>query len=202
MLFLRAKRSLQKELSRNGFGRGSLLAALILFGKMTAPTEAAAAGISVTAATTKVGLTAAVVGTVISKTAIVSVATTGVLAIGTIAVTSEPGGTITGRPGGNSQIMSPWPQANNGDHSQEYWYFFPEGAGNPMMMRLKSDADSKKSYCQLLQNDQGNYYYHKNIIYTNNYRMWAGDLSVLRLPTDNPQLSRFLSQVEGKSEQM
>ena len=43
MLFVRAKRALQKELLRNGFGRGSLLAALIVFGKMTAPSKAAAA---------------------------------------------------------------------------------------------------------------------------------------------------------------
>ncbi|MHC4204121.1 MAG: RNA polymerase sigma factor, partial [Planctomycetota bacterium] len=54
MLFLRAKRALQRELSRNGFGKSSLLAALVLFGKITSPSEAAAAQISVTAAVTKV----------------------------------------------------------------------------------------------------------------------------------------------------
>ena len=40
MLFMRAKQSLQKELSHNGFGKGSLLAALVIFGKMTAPSKA------------------------------------------------------------------------------------------------------------------------------------------------------------------
>ncbi|HOV78387.1 MAG TPA: RNA polymerase sigma factor, partial [Sedimentisphaerales bacterium] len=43
MLFVRAKKALQKELLSHGFGRGSLLAALIVFGKMTAPNKAAAA---------------------------------------------------------------------------------------------------------------------------------------------------------------
>ena len=43
MLFVRAKRALQKELAHSGLGRGSLLAALIVFGKMTAPSRAAAA---------------------------------------------------------------------------------------------------------------------------------------------------------------
>lgn len=201
MLFLRAKRSLQKELSRNGFGRGSLLAALILFGKMTAPSEAAAAGVSVTAATTKVGLAATLVGTAISKTTLVSLTTAGVLAVGTIAVTSGPEKNIIGQqPGGNPHIFSTSGQANNS--GEEYWYFFPEGAGNPMMMRRKSNANGKESYSQLLQNDQANYYYHKNTIYINNYRTWADDLSVARLPTDNPQLSKFLSQVEGSGEQM
>jgi len=201
MLFLRAKRSLQKELSRNGFGRGSLLTALILFGRMTAPSEAAAAGVSVTAATTKVGLAATLVGTAISKTALVSLTTAGVLAVGTIVVTSEPEKNIIGQqPGGNPHIFSTSGQANNS--AEEYWYFFPEGANNPMMMRCKSNANGKESYSQLLQNDQANYYYRKNTIYINNYRTWADDLSVARLPTDNPQLSKFLSQVEGNGEQM
>jgi len=35
MLFYRAKRSLRKQLSRFGFGKGMLLSALVLFGKMT-----------------------------------------------------------------------------------------------------------------------------------------------------------------------
>ena len=49
MLFMRAKRALQKELSRNGFSKGAFLAALVLFGKMTAPSKAAAAEASIAA---------------------------------------------------------------------------------------------------------------------------------------------------------
>ncbi len=56
MLFVRAKKALQKELLSNGFSRGSLLAALIVFGKMTAPSKAAAAQLTVPAAALKVGL--------------------------------------------------------------------------------------------------------------------------------------------------
>jgi len=90
MLFLRAKRALQRELSRNGFGKGSLLAALVLFGKITAPTEAAVAQVSVTAATTKVGLLAGIVGLATTKTAIVSLTAAGALTAGTIVTTSGP----------------------------------------------------------------------------------------------------------------
>jgi RNA polymerase sigma factor (sigma-70 family) len=50
-LFYRAKKSLAKKLSRHGLGKQYLLAALVLFGKMTAATEATAANVSVTAAT-------------------------------------------------------------------------------------------------------------------------------------------------------
>ena len=71
MLFYRAKKSLQKQLSRSGFGKGSLLTALILFGKMTAPTEAAAAQVSVTSATASVGITAGLAGMMSRKATVI-----------------------------------------------------------------------------------------------------------------------------------
>ena len=73
MLFMRAKQSLHKELSRNGFGRGSLLAALVVFGKMTAPSKAAAAQLTVSAAAMKVGLLAGVAGVATTKVALLSI---------------------------------------------------------------------------------------------------------------------------------
>jgi RNA polymerase sigma factor (sigma-70 family) len=88
MLFLRAKRALQRELSKNGFGKGSLLAALVLFGKMTAPSEAAAAQISVGAAATKVGVLAGVATLATTKTAIISMTAAGALTVGTVVTTS------------------------------------------------------------------------------------------------------------------
>jgi RNA polymerase sigma-70 factor (ECF subfamily) len=203
MLFLRAKKSLQKQLSRSGFGRGTLLTALVLFGKMTVPSEAAAANISVTAATTKVGLVAGLVGMATSKSAVVTITTAGALAVGSIVVTSGPEKTTVEagqKPVINSQIVSPIGHAQN--DSEEHWYYFPEGPDKSMMMRLKSNVGGKQSYCQLLQNNRGNYYYHENTIYINNYRMTTSDLGVYRLPTDSPQLSRFLSQVEGHSGQI
>ncbi len=91
MLFFRAKKSLAKQLLRRGIGKGSLLTALVLFGKMTAPGKAAAADISVTAATLKVGAAAALAGMAGSKSAIATMAAVGVVVVGTtIMVTSEP----------------------------------------------------------------------------------------------------------------
>lgn len=202
MLFLRAKKALQKQLSRNGFGRGSLLAALILFGKMTAPTEAAAANVSVTATTTGVGLAAGLVGLVTSKTAIVSLTTAAVLTAGSVVVTSGLKSTTHRAdqdPAGISSTFSPPGQTQN--HSEQYWYYFPEGVGKPMMMRVKDGAGSS-AHSQFLQNDRANYQFSDNTIYINNHRMYAGDLSVMRLPTDSPQLSGFLDQLErGREEQ-
>lgn len=203
MLFYRAKKTLRKQLSLNGLGKGSLLTALVLFGKMTAPSEAAAAQVTVTAASTEVGLLAGLVGLATSKTTIVSVATVGILSVGTIVATSGPEKVNTGNdpgPVGSSHIVSALGQATDG--SEEYWYYFPEGASKPMMMRLKSNGNGDQPYCRLLQNDQANYYYHKNTVYINNHRMYARSLSVHRLPTDSPELSGFLSQVESSGDEM
>ena len=86
MLFYRAKKSMKKQLARRGFGKGSLLMALVLFGKITATSEAAAFNVSVTAVTTKVGVMAALVSIMGSKAAVLSVTTAGVLVVGTMAV--------------------------------------------------------------------------------------------------------------------
>jgi len=61
VLFFRAKRSLKRQLSKHGLGKGFLLLALALFAKATAPAEAAPASL-VTASSVKVGLAATVIG--------------------------------------------------------------------------------------------------------------------------------------------
>jgi hypothetical protein len=90
MLFLRAKRSLQRELMRNGFKKGSLLAALALFGKITAPSKAAAAQVTVSTTALKVGTVATIAGVATTKTAIISLAAAG-------AITAGVGTTPSGR---------------------------------------------------------------------------------------------------------
>jgi len=198
MLFLRAKRALQKELSRNGFGKGSLLAALVLFGKMTAPTEAAVAQVSVTAAATKVGLLAGIVGLATTKTAIVSLTAAGALTAGTIITTSGPWKQGAEGPSPSpvsSQAIGRFGQSSNGN--EEYWYYFPQGPDEPMMLRAKSGAVGDRSYWEVLQNDRANYYYHNDSVFINNHRMCNSDLSVLKVPTDDPKLTDFLNQVEA-----
>lgn len=195
MLFLRAKKALQRELSRNGFGKGSLLAALVLFGKMTAPSKAAAAQVSVSAAAVKVGLLTGIVGLATTKTAILSLTAATVLTAGTIvapSMLSKQGTEGLDSSVASSQTVSQFDQ----NAEEEYWYYFPQGPAKPMMLRAKSGAVGDKSYWQILQNDRANYHYHDNNVHINNYRMWARDLSVLTFPTDNPKLTDFLSQVE------
>jgi hypothetical protein len=94
-------------------------------------------------------------------------------------------------------------QTEEGIDNEQCWYFFPDGAGGPVMMRLLKFNDSgENAYCQYLQNQGANYYYDKNTIYINNSRMYSPELSVARLPTDSEDLSQFISHVEGKPADM
>jgi len=202
-LFYRAKKALAKKLSRHGLGKGYLLAALVLFGRLTASTEAAAANVSVTAATLKVSAAVSLAAMVTSKTAIVSVVTTAAIAGGTVAMTLGTDKIDIGPERINAQTSFNSPAQAIAKGMEQCWYFFPEGPGRPVMMRLlKFNASGKNSYCRNLQNQHANYYYDKNTIYVNNFRMYSPDLSVTRLPTDGEDLSRFISHVEGRRADM
>ena len=203
-LFYRAKKALARQLSRRGLGKGSLLMALALFGKMTATSEAAAANISVTAATIKVGAVASLTAMATSKTAVVSLAAAGVIAAGTVATTLGTDKADKGPQEPKTQTSFSAPRQTEASESMEQcWYFFPEGAGKPVMMRLLKFATSgEQSYCRRLQNQHANYYYDKNTIYMSNSRMYNPGLSVKRLPTDSEALSEFIAQVEGRPADM
>lgn len=201
MLFLRAKKALARKLARRGLGKGSLLMALVVFGKMTATSEAAAANVSVTAATLKVGTAASLAGMATSKTAVVSLAAAGMVAVGSVVI-APSGERIDMGPEkcqAKSTISATYQKMSTG--AQECMYFFPKAADASVMMRLiKLDSSGRRSYCQVLQNQHANYYFdkRKNTIYINNYRVWHSDLSVWWLPTDGSRLRDFLAQVEGE----
>jgi hypothetical protein len=165
---------------------------------MTAPSEAAAAQISVTTAATKVGLMAGIAGLATSKTAIVSLTAAGVLTAGTVVMKSGPWnqGVESSQPSltGTQDIGR---LGQSGNPNQEFWYYFPETPAEAMMLRAKSGTAGDKSYWQVLQNDSANYYYSNNRLDINNYRMWSRDLSVQKIPTDDPKMTEFICQVEG-----
>lgn len=85
LLLFRAKRSLKKQLARNGFKKENLLTALGLFGVITAySTRSASAATVVSSAATKVGLTAAAIGTATTTLGITSIVTVVILTTVTI----------------------------------------------------------------------------------------------------------------------
>ena len=206
--FYRAKRALQKQLSRHGFGREAFLAAMVLFGKITAPSEAAAKTLAISAATTKVGVAAGFAAVATSKAAILSLAAASVISVGAVAVTSTSGpaqptaSLIDGSTIG-SQITADIPQAAPGIH--EYWHYYPEGTKGPVMMRLlKWDSRAKQSYCQWLQNERANYFFDrdKNTVFIRNHHIWHSDGAVWRLPTDNSAIRKSLTTAQPKAEPM
>jgi RNA polymerase sigma-70 factor, ECF subfamily len=195
MLFVRAKKALQKELSRNGFGRGSLIAALIVFGKMTAPSKAAAAQITVTSATLKVGILAGIAGVATTNTAVVSMVTAGALTAGTLTMTSNPW-----LHNNESSTVSSYLDKleQSGDTKRQYMFFFPQGPAGAMMLRATT-GDEGQTPMQILQNDQANYYYDNSSVVINNYRMFNKDLSVMKIPTDDIKMTNFISNTESST---
>ncbi|MFC1634165.1 RNA polymerase sigma factor [Planctomycetota bacterium] len=194
MLFLRAKRSLQRELARNGFSKGTLLAALVLFGKMTAPSKAAAAQISISAAAMKVGAVAGIAGLATTKTAIISLTAAGALTTGVVTTSN----TWKQAENPNSAISSTQQVGQNSNANEEYWYYFPQGPSGPLMLRGSSKTLGGDTSWQVLQNDRDNYYYSDSRVNINNHRKWADDLSVLTVPTDDVGMVDFISQIEGR----
>lgn len=195
MLFMRAKQALQKELSHNGFGKGSLLAALVVFGKITAPSKAAAAQLTVPVTAMKVGVLAGVVGAATTKTALLSIAAASAVTVGAVVATSGVG-TGAGRAIDATRTTSAFGTSNSDRPS--YWFYFPAQTDGPVMLRATSGTDAKNPSRKVLQNAQGNYSYEGRTVSINNYRMWMSDLSVFTLPTDGNTMRDFLSRMRGK----
>lgn len=194
-LFYRAKKSLKKKLARHGLGKGSLLMALVLFGKLTSPSKAATGSLTVTSGTIKVGAAASVAAAAASKTAVITLAAAGVLAGSAIVATSGPESGVAAsveKAAESSYVLSQ--EAPEYKGSQEYWYYYPSKSSETVMMRVKRGDD------QYLQNAEANYYFDRgeNTVYIENHRKWHKDLSVWRLGTDSFALTDFLAQVDGR----
>jgi RNA polymerase sigma-70 factor (ECF subfamily) len=192
MLFLRAKKALEKQLARSGLKKGSLLGALLVFGKMTAPTEVAAAQVAVTAVTLDVGLAAGLAGLATGKAALVSLAAVGMVGVGTVVKPDW----IDRQPVGQAVSAAPLLANVLGTQviqAEKHTYFLPEGPYGPLMLRAQADQGD----WIVLQNAVANYTFDGRTLEINNHRCWASDLGVVRLPTDPPAMKEFLSRVEG-----
>ena len=202
VIFHRAKKSLKKQLARHGFGRELLLSALILFGELTAPSEAAAAKISVTSAAIKVGPLATVMAGMKSEGVIIALKTsaalmvaTGGLAVGNKVPTSWVDKAATFFKKETVQklyITKPKNQISTA--GEETWYYYPAKLDGPVILRITEwDKAGGRSYCKLLQNDVANYQLDrsKNTVYINNYRAWKNDLSSQKLAGDSLKIAEL-----------
>jgi RNA polymerase sigma-70 factor (ECF subfamily) len=208
VLLYRAKNSLYRHLSKRGLSKKFLLSALVLFGKMTAPSEAAATSISLATASTTIGAAAAIIGAVTSKSTIISVIAAGVIAVGTTVVKPQidkavswlerQAVVLTERMAERTKIA-----ATQG--GEQYWYYYPDGPPGPVMTRLmKQDVRGGSYYCQRLETEESNYRYDEgtSTIYIENSRMWRKDLGLRQLPTDGGVLRQFYLMGRDKTSVM
>ncbi len=199
-LFCRAKKSLARGLARHGLGKGCLLTALVLFGKLTARTPAAAAEVSITGATLQAGPLAVLTTALASKTSVVAVLGAAAVTAGAVGISVLESPTTNSQPPSSVEqtfvAANPTPAAG----SRQRWYFYPEGPGGPVMMKVVSaDAGGTQPVCRYLQNQFASYFHKARTVTMENRRFYNADLSVMRLPTDSPGLSRFISLMEGGS---
>jgi len=194
MLFIRAKKALQKQLARDGLGKGTLLAVLALFGKMTAPSEAAASQIVVTAATANAGALAGVVTLATSKAAIVAV-TAGALSVGTAVL--DPLGIMPGSQLGEpDHVVSSFGQEmESEDTVEKSWHYFEKGLNGPLATRLELNTQHNTHKWIVVQDDERNFYYDGANVYITNHRAWSE--KTLRLATDSASLTRFLAKTDS-----
>jgi RNA polymerase sigma-70 factor (ECF subfamily) len=208
VLFYRAKEALHKHLSRKGIDKGFLLSALALFGKMTAPSEAAVPSVTVTAAATRVGAAATLVGVATSKTTVVTLATAAVLAAGTMMAPLSFGRAIAWINKAAGSIQQKIAQNLNAPAelskpSDEYWYYYPDKADGPVETALlRKESQMKHPYCLWLEDGHANYFFDKltNTIRIRNCRMWRDNMTVVGLPTDKTNLVEFLTAINGQSQ--
>lgn len=216
VLFFRAKQALRKQLSHQGLKKGVLLGCLDLFGRLTAPAEAATSTVTIPVATTQVGLTAAILGTASSRLGItiLTALAAGLVSISVLSLLSEPpmpsAPSPLQRADVNSfhftiQLHNPDPNLDpsslNSKGAYEHWFFLPEGVDGPMFMRIQRwDPKQENKLCSWLQDAEANYYFDSglNLIHINNCRVCWSNLRVRRLPTDSKEFIEFLMFVEGE----
>jgi RNA polymerase sigma-70 factor (ECF subfamily) len=214
VLFYRAKQALKKELGHQGLSKSLLLISLGLFGRLTAPAEGSTSAITVTAATTQVGLTAAALATAGSKLGIVMLTAVAVLLAGLTGISlrpkePSPEPPLTSRDDVKSmhfttQLLDSSPEARGSlsKGAYEQWLYFPDGVDGPSFMRMQRwDPQQQNKLCAWLENEQANYYFDSgvNIVHITNCRVCWSNLKVRRLPTDSEQFIEFLAEVENNN---
>ena len=223
--FFRARKTLETQLRKRGFGAAMLAGAIGIFGQATTPAGASitfSAG-SVSAAIREPAVSGLKLLLASTSAKIWSMAAVGVVLIGSSVLYFGAGGFggdgATGAVRrsdikGFHYILQGWdntsPHNTNLTYGKslskgayEQWHYFPEGVDGPMFMAMQRwDPSMKTKLCGWLQDGSGNYYYHsgQNKIYIYNNHLPLGSMLTRRLPTDSAGLTEFIDMMEGKPE--
>lgn len=192
-LFYRAKKSMAKLLNAHGIDKAALPVALLIFGKLSATSEAAISGVSITASALRVGPWGTLAA-MAARHAVLTAALGAAAVAGGGAMMVAAGSAEDGPPA--AIAMASAPQAGAVSQEASCWYYYPPGLGEAVMVRTGGRAIA---YSQWLGKEQANYYRRGDTIRIRNHRQFAPDLSVWRLPTDKPELRSFLQAQDGWS---
>ena len=207
VMFYRAKQALKKQLAHDGVRKGMFLLCLGLFGKATAPADAATGTATVTAASMKVGLTAVMLATVTTKVGVTVAVALSLAAVTTGGVSVLSDSSVPKRNEVSTMHFTTHlrfsepdapPSLSKGAYEQAY--YFSDGVDGPAFFRMQRwDPQQKRKLCSWLQDAQANYYYDsgKRTLHLKNERVAWSSLRVQRLPTDDAGFTNFLSSVEG-----
>ena len=194
-LFAKAKRTLGKNLAQSGLGKASLLGALVIYGKMTATSEATGMATCVTAASLKVGILPTLAAVTATRAALVTIVAVGVSTAGTSLVVDRLG-TDEVLAAGSSPMVS-----TIGSESlpspQQYWYYYPPESGDAVLVQIRTAAAGAPPEWSWFQNEEGNYSCSDDTVRRTNAHYYAPDLTTMRLPTDSADLRAFLDEVES-----
>jgi len=189
-LFAKAKRRLGRNLAKSGLGKGSLLGALVIFGKISARSEASGLAASVSTASLKVGLLPTLAAVAATRAALVTVAAVGVTAAGASLVVDGPGGEGVWAAG--SAVSTVERLAG-----QQEWYYYPPRSKGAVLIQIRTSEEGRRSEWRWFQNEDGNYSCSGDTVYRRNAHYYAADLATMRLPTDSAALRSFLEKVES-----
>ncbi|HSV99492.1 MAG TPA: sigma-70 family RNA polymerase sigma factor [Sedimentisphaerales bacterium] len=192
-LFHRAKKSMARLLNAYGIDKSALPVALLIFGKLSAASEAAVSGVSITASALRVGPWGAIAA-MAARHVVLTVAL-GTAAIGASGVMIVVAGRAEDGPPA-AIAMASVPQAGAVSQETSCWCYYPPGSTGTVMIRTGGRAIA---YSQWLGKEQANYYRQGDTIRIRNHRQFTPDLSVWRLPTDKPELRSFLRAQDGWS---
>lgn len=216
ILFFRAKNKLRSKLHKKGIvSRSMLLGLLGLFGRVTSTAEA---GVTVSAASLKVGAFSAAIGYLMSRIGVCLLTLLAGSAIVTGTLFDKTGLRAPLGTGTDSEVKSfhftkhAWkdayiPTANLrmgrslSKGAYEQWFFFPEGIEGPLFKIVQRwDPKVENKLCSWLLNEKGQHYYHsgKNTIYLMNNPL--AKRNTARFPSDSLEFCDFLDSIEGKEE--
>jgi len=206
VLFCRAKKSLLRQLIKNGFGKAFFVASLTIFAKITSQ-QVQAAEVVVSQSSLQAGFMANTLAAATGRGVLVAAIVIALLSVGK--VYDQPiiskFKAVTNTASDIKNVLPKFGSVGKSDPQKddiEHWFYYPDGIGNAVM--FKAVYRSPKGYqgCYILQDDTANYSYDPNerTLYLKNYRHFNKDLTLIRLPGDNMPIRSLIAELNSQAD--